>query len=231
MVNHPFIHLVALKGRSGISHSSNFLQQTIDQAIFHSGWVFRLVRTCEELEFELHNPLIGHLVAATATIPWIFQFAKDQQVSSNADRDLGTCARFLSRAATTWPSIPQKFDALRNLQSVAESDLRSGPSEPRTIRFQPSVLWNLLDPKFIRSTKHKQTAREGILSRSDSGQDTHMRIATNFVHPLVDEQSEQPVLSDITAASAFPGVEELEQLPMSELFTQFSSNDLNWLYP
>lgn len=58
-----------------------------------------------------------------------------------------------------------------------------------------------------------------------------MRVATNFVHPLVDEQSEQPVLSGITSASAFPGVEELEQLPMSELFTQFSSNDLNWLYP
>lgn len=97
MVNHPFIHLVALEGRGGISHSSNFLQQTIDQAIFHSGWVFRLVRTCEELEFELNNPFIGHLVAAMATIPWIFQFAKDQQVSSNADRDLSTCARFLGR--------------------------------------------------------------------------------------------------------------------------------------
>jgi hypothetical protein len=108
MVNHPFIHLVALKGIGGISHSSNFLQQTIDQAIFHSGWVFRLIRTCEDLEFELHSPFIGHLVAATATIPWIFQFAKDQQVSSNADRDLGTCARFLGRAAATWPSISQK---------------------------------------------------------------------------------------------------------------------------
>lgn len=112
MVSHPFIHLFALKGIGGISHSSNFLQQTIDQAIFHSGWVFRLVRTCEDLHFELHSPFIGHLVAATATIPWIFQFAKDQQVSSNADRDLGTCARFLARVAATWPSISQKVCVL-----------------------------------------------------------------------------------------------------------------------
>lgn len=108
MVNHPFIHLAALKGRGGTPQFSNFLEQTVDQALFRSGLVFRLARTCEDLEFGLNNPFIGHLVATLATIAWMFQFAKDRQVSANVDRDLGTCARFLSRAATSWPSISQK---------------------------------------------------------------------------------------------------------------------------
>lgn len=35
MVNHPFIHLVALKEKTGACHISNFLQQIVDQALFH----------------------------------------------------------------------------------------------------------------------------------------------------------------------------------------------------
>lgn len=71
-------------------------------------------------------------MAATATIPWIFQFAKDQQMSSNADRDLGTCARFLGRAAANWPSISQKSmlkltaqDFQENINSYTYLSLRS----------------------------------------------------------------------------------------------------------
>lgn len=57
-----------------------------------------------------------------------------------------------------------------------------------------------------------------------------MRVATHFVHPLVDDQSEQSTLSEITETSGFPGV-EFEQLPMGELFAHFSTDDLNWLQP
>lgn len=108
MLNHPMIHLFAMKGRTSLSQSSNFLQQTVDQAIFHAGWVFRLVRTCEDLEFEFNDPFIGHLVAATATIPWIFQFAKDRRVSLNAEKDMSTCARLLSQVSSNWPAISLK---------------------------------------------------------------------------------------------------------------------------
>lgn len=108
MVNHPFIHLVAVKEKTGFCQVSNFLQQIVDQALFHAGWVFRLVRTFDDIKFELNNPVIGLLVAATASIPWMFQFAKDMQVSSNADRDLGTCVRTLEQIATSWTSISHK---------------------------------------------------------------------------------------------------------------------------
>ena len=49
-----------------------------------------------------------------------------------------------------------------------------------------------------------------------------MRVSTHFVHPLVEDQSEQP---------AFPDVEEFEQFPMGDLFAHFSTDDLNLLQP
>lgn len=108
LLNHPFIHLVVMRGNHGIPQSRHFLQQIVDQALFHSGWVFRFVQACEDLPFVINDPMIGHLVAATATIPWIFQFASDTKVSKKATEDLGKCERFLSRMATTWPHISQK---------------------------------------------------------------------------------------------------------------------------
>lgn len=108
LLNHPFIHIVAMRSNQGVSQSRLFLQQMVDQALFHAGWVFRLVHTCEGMKLEQHDPLIGHLVAATATIPLFFRFSKDQKVAQKAKQDLAKCEKFLSRMSDDWPHISQK---------------------------------------------------------------------------------------------------------------------------
>ena len=108
ILNHPFIHLVVLRGTRNVSHPRFFLQQAIDHALFHSGWVFRLIQACATLTFPLHDPLIAHLVAATATISWIFQFAKDKKIAHTAQEHLSISETLLTRMATTWPHISHK---------------------------------------------------------------------------------------------------------------------------
>ncbi|KAF4973565.1 hypothetical protein FSARC_174 [Fusarium sarcochroum] len=93
ILNHPFIHLVA---------------HTIDGALFHSGWVFHFLRLCDEHQLELHDPFIGNLVAAVATIPWLLQFVEDSRVSQKAANDVTWCCIYLSRISETWPHLYQK---------------------------------------------------------------------------------------------------------------------------
>lgn len=81
ILNHPFIRLVVLSGYNRVLPQSRlFLQQTVEQALFRSGWVFHRIQTCEDLGFEIKDPLIGHLVAATATISWIFSLQRTTEL-------------------------------------------------------------------------------------------------------------------------------------------------------
>lgn len=107
LINHPLAHLSATR-RAHLPQSRHFLQQTVDNALFHSGWIFRLIETCEDLLFELHDPLIAHVVAATATIAWLFQFAADSSVSSRAKNGLVQCGKLLRRLALLWPHVAKK---------------------------------------------------------------------------------------------------------------------------
>lgn len=112
IVNHPFIHLVAMRDKLKGPQSHLFLQQTVDQALHHSAWVTRLLRSCEAQNFEINDPLVGHLVAVVATIPWLFQRASDVKVAQKAKDDLDWCKSFLGRLSTTWPHIAQKVNSL-----------------------------------------------------------------------------------------------------------------------
>ncbi|KIV78242.1 hypothetical protein PV11_09978 [Exophiala sideris] len=108
ILNHPFIHLVTTHGDKRARGSRVYYQQTVDRALYNSGWVARLLRILDNLPFELTNPLIGHMVAGTATVLWFFQFARDSTVSHKAKEDLGTCEQFLARMSSRWPHIAQK---------------------------------------------------------------------------------------------------------------------------
>ncbi|RSM13074.1 hypothetical protein CEP52_002020 [Fusarium oligoseptatum] len=77
VLNHPFIHLVTLRKANRPSQPRLFLQGTVDQAMFHSSWVARLAQTCMDIGFVVYDPLICDMVAATATIAWLFQYARD----------------------------------------------------------------------------------------------------------------------------------------------------------
>lgn len=105
ILNHPFIHLVSLRTNST---ARMFLQQAMDQALFHSGWIFRLMTMCSDLQLQLNDPLIGHLIAAVATIPWLLQFSKKGTVSEKASQNLKMCMDFLETMAMTWPHLQEK---------------------------------------------------------------------------------------------------------------------------
>jgi hypothetical protein len=110
ILNHPFIQLVATRPRDSnrTTIPAFFIQQTVDLALFHAGWVAQLLRVFDNFPFEITNPVIGHLVAATATVFWLFQFVRDTTVSSKAKEDLEQCERFLERLSSKWPHIAQK---------------------------------------------------------------------------------------------------------------------------
>lgn len=117
ILNHPFLHLVVLRSRDAIRHSRLFLQQTVDLTLYHTGWVFQLIRSAEGL-VEIVDPLLGEIAAAVVTIPWVFQFAKDGNISKKAQEDIATCETFLSRLALTWPHIAHKVRQTSQLASA-----------------------------------------------------------------------------------------------------------------
>ncbi|KAB8255651.1 hypothetical protein BDV32DRAFT_154063 [Aspergillus pseudonomiae] len=231
ILNHPFIHLVAMRGNRGVPQSRLFLQQAVDLALFHSGWVFQFIQFCENLQYEINDPLIGHAVAATATIPWLFQFARDPKVSKRACDDLGRCERFLSRISLTWPHITHKLEILQRLQYVAKEKLQEVPGGSIMISFQPQMLWELLDPKVCQVPQDDLASQGGVSQHSDVP-DTRMRVTTQFVHPLLDEQAEQsnpPNPAGNAMYSFPPSPEDLEQVCLDEILAHFPREEFYWL--
>ncbi|RKK91963.1 hypothetical protein BFJ68_g16045 [Fusarium oxysporum] len=187
LLNHPFIHLVALRRNKGMSQSRLFLQQVVDQALFHSGWVFWLVGIFEDLNIEISNPLIGLAVAATSTIPWLYQFVKNAKVASKASQNLAKGQRLLQRLSKTWPCMSHKLQGLQRLQSLVIGKSPEAGAADTTINFPPSMIWELLDPIIYNtrlSTDPSDLSTEGLPYVS-------IHVTTDFLHPLADEEGDQ----------------------------------------
>ncbi|KAF4341228.1 hypothetical protein FBEOM_4826 [Fusarium beomiforme] len=186
ILHHPFIHLVAMRDKSSGLQARSFLQQTVDQALYHSSWVFKLLRFCEENRFEIFDPLVGQLVAVVATIPWLFQLAIDTKVAEKAKDDLDWCKGFLERLSATWPHISQKLELLQSLDSIADNTSQPPTGKGISIAFHPSLFWALVDPKISQMTP--------LQSECSSGpQNSMIRISTHYIHPLNDTQTGQSV--------------------------------------
>ncbi|KAF4962168.1 hypothetical protein FSARC_9742 [Fusarium sarcochroum] len=188
-LNHPFIHLVALRGSQGVSQSRSFLQETLDRALFHSSWVFRFIHICEKLEFDITDPLIGQIVAATATIPWLFQFVRDEAISSRARQDFETCERALSRISAYWPHIAQMCQTLRELQSTIKQRDDDTKVDNSTVQFSPDAVWRLLSPH-ATAVSHPSVCYHSSPGHSVST--ATLQITTTIVHPATEDESSQP---------------------------------------
>ncbi|SCO09577.1 uncharacterized protein FFNC_14852 [Fusarium fujikuroi] len=186
LLNHPFIHLVALRRNKGMSQSRLFLQQVVDQALFHSGWVFWLVGIFEDLNIEIYNPLIGLAVAATSTIPWLYQFVKNAKVAYKASQNLAKGQKLLQRLSKTWPCLSQKLESLQRLQSLIIGKSPEAGAADTTINFPPSMIWELLDPIIhnIRQSTNRSVSTEGLPYVS-------IHVTTDFLHPLADDEGDQ----------------------------------------
>lgn len=110
-LNNPFVQLVALRGSKDKIQPQSFLQKMVDQALFNYEWVARLVQMAEDASLQIYDPLIGYAVAATATVPWLFQFARDEEASGKARENLDLFEGFLGHLSLQWPHLAHKVQS------------------------------------------------------------------------------------------------------------------------
>ncbi|KAF5008202.1 hypothetical protein FDECE_5535 [Fusarium decemcellulare] len=223
ILNHPFIHLVAVRNCSKGSQSGMFLQHRVDSALFHSGWVFWMLQLCEGHQLELYDPFIGHLVAAVATIPWLMQFVEDKKVSHKAAQDIAWCRAYLARVSDAWPHISRKLDALHNLQIVVDHYRQSSGENGGAVTFPPHLIWELLDPEICQMSLKRNQAND-ISGSSQSH--AKIQITTHLTHPLRELQTNQtssdpPVVFN---ESLFLNPADLEQVYVDDLMNHFMLN-------
>ncbi|KAI5463873.1 hypothetical protein BGZ63DRAFT_382479 [Mariannaea sp. PMI_226] len=221
ILNHPFIHLVAVRNCSKGSQSGMFLQQTLDSALFNSGWVFRFLQLCEGHQLDLCDPFLGHLIATVATIPWLLQFVEDEKISLKASQDLILCKSFLKRLSSLWPHISQKLEILERLQITAEYHRRDLSNNGRAIKFPPSLLWELLDPHICQMNSQKPSPTDEPVV--EQAPDARIQITTHLTHPLAESQDAATFYdADVDVDQATLNVpEELEQMYIDDLFNDF----------
>ncbi|KAL6917048.1 hypothetical protein FSHL1_008278 [Fusarium sambucinum] len=216
ILNHPFVHLVAMRDRLHGLPPRQFLQQTVDLTLYHSAWVFKFLRFCEENNVGIYDPLVGHLVAVVATIPWLFQRAIDQKIAHRAKDDFAWCKKFLETLSTTWPHIRHKLELLKSLDSIAENNSQSPSVKGISIVFHPHVFWALVDPKISQITP-SASYTQGL----DLFQDGTIRVSTHYIQPLVDIQAQHSQnVGDIYDPFTLD-VGALEQINLDDVFASF----------
>ncbi|KAH6683528.1 hypothetical protein F5X68DRAFT_137095, partial [Plectosphaerella plurivora] len=228
VLHHPFIHIVGLRDdKTRRQPPRLFMQGVIDQAQYHSQWVGRLVQACKALDFDIHCPLLGTLVAATATVAWVFRFAPDGAASSKAIECFKSCEGFVKTAAATWPHIEEKAKLLASLRDLS-GQTRSDDGNS-VITFRPSKLWELLDSSIVpnpvsHSGSGPSSTRESPLP------DATLSVTTHILHP-VDEARSQPISPATTGNSEgvqgqmVPGGDEL---CFDEFFSQYLPTEMSW---
>ncbi|KAM6532661.1 hypothetical protein FALCPG4_005713 [Fusarium falciforme] len=227
VLHHPFIHLVALRDRSRKTQPKIFLQQVVDQALFHTGWVIRLLQTFEQMELEVNDPVMGHQVAATAIIPWLFQFAQDHHIAEKAREGLYLCERFLERLSLRWPHIRYKLRVLRDLHSAAENGLDSS-----MVTFNTASFWKILDSPPPDNISGDPCNSADASTSSNNDPNATLRVTTKFVQPWVDEHSGQK-MSQVDPPFFSPGAgsDSMGQVSLDDFFSQFAINEALWTQP
>ncbi|KAI3577431.1 hypothetical protein IWW34DRAFT_744723 [Fusarium oxysporum f. sp. albedinis] len=223
LLNHPFIHLVTLRRANRPSQPRLFLQQTVDQAMFHSAWVARLVQTCIDRGLMVYDPLIGDLVAATATIPWLFQYARDAKVSETSKENYRKCIEFLESMPDPSPRSIHKRELLHQLQTMS-----SQAQDDNMISFQPSKIWQLIDSDIMDAVAPQPTV-DGTQGGQSDASKTTVSVQTTFVHPVGERRSDQrqTSLGDSMTADIYEG---LEQYSLDSIFSQPMFIDHAWLH-
>ncbi|KAJ3459018.1 hypothetical protein MRS44_015091 [Fusarium solani] len=238
ILNHPFIHTFLLRSPEGIPPSCLFLQQRADLAIYHTGWLFRMLEECRNLT-DVVDPIITDAIAAASTALWLFQFSRDAKVSRRAQENLAKCDAFLNHVAQTWPHISQKIErantdgqlnTLRKLQALAESIRLQSSDQDTTISFQPAWFWELLDPKVCNNTQNGlQKVNKLSTQRLGHSGDSRICLKSHFVMPLDEDEhllgGEQPSDSHMNIGdSLFVMPEELELFDIDSLSLDFLHN-------
>jgi hypothetical protein len=97
-LNHPFLHISRIPGQKRL-RSPSFLQHATDQALLHSAWVVLILSSCEERDFRVYDPFIGHLASMIATAQFLLQFSKDEALAAKASRNFNFLRAFVEKMA------------------------------------------------------------------------------------------------------------------------------------
>ncbi|WQF77411.1 hypothetical protein CDEST_02425 [Colletotrichum destructivum] len=219
VLNHPFIHISGLGEASRRQPPRLFMQGVVDQAQYHAQWVGRLVQMCEAAQFDILDPLLGTLVAATATVAWVFRFAPDSSAASKSVACFDICEGF-----------NMQVKLLESLRGVSGQTRGDGDS---VITFRPSKLWELLDNSIVvpKLSPHSNSSSSASNSRRESPlPDATLSVTTHILHP-VDEAAEatarSPTATDNndtdSAAQARPG----DELCFDDFFSQYLPTEMN----
>ncbi|KIX02733.1 uncharacterized protein Z518_08675 [Rhinocladiella mackenziei CBS 650.93] len=186
-LNHPFLHVVRIHGRQRL-RSPSFLQHAIDQTVLHSAWVVRIVELCEERNFVVFDPFVGHLAAMIATAQFFLQFSKDTSLAARASRDFERLHRFVENMANEHTHLAHTVTKLSKLAQFA------APCIEATQIIQPpkvetSLLWDLLDYAVSSSP---------MVSSGGTSEDIELNVNTQFLSP-VNQDTPRP-----TEAVALP---------------------------
>ncbi|KAK2468983.1 hypothetical protein H9L39_19420 [Fusarium oxysporum f. sp. albedinis] len=225
LINHPFLHLGVMPTKDGRLQSGTFVQQTVDQSLFHSGWVLRILSFFETLPFQLNDPSVGHLVAAVATILWIFQFARDPRVSMRAREEVRKIVALLEQISSSWPHLSHKLEILQSLQATAGCQLWGIEPKNTTITFHSSKLWQLLDSN-LADELYASTCEGGDVMVDNRDPDIMLHVVTRYLDPLEDRDMQQAL--DITS-STLPTAGALDNLPEKDCLSPFLPEDFEWL--
>ncbi|EGU82442.1 hypothetical protein FOXB_07028 [Fusarium oxysporum f. sp. conglutinans Fo5176] len=205
--------------------NSNFYQLTntlydLESRLGHIHFVRNVgfsERTPEE--FERHRDL----VAATATIPWLFQYARDAKVSETSKENYRKCIEFLESMPDPSPRSIHKRELLHQLQTMS-----SQAQDNNMISFQPSKIWQLIDSDIMDAVAPQPTVDGAQGGQSDASKTT-VSVQTTFVHPVGERRTDQrqTSLGDSMTADIYEG---LEQYSLDSIFSQPMFIDHAWLH-
>ncbi|KAL5626979.1 hypothetical protein FOBRF1_001322 [Fusarium oxysporum] len=202
--------------------NSNFYQLTntlydLESRLGHIHFVRNVgfsERTPEE--FERH-------LAATATIPWLFQYARDAKVSETSKENYRKCIEFLESMPDPSPRSIHKRELLHQLQTMS-----SQAQDNNMISFQPSKIWQLIDSDIMDAVAPQPTVDGAQGGQSDASKTT-VSVQTTFVHPVGERRTDQrqTSLGDSMTADIYEG---LEQYSLDSIFSQPMFIDHAWLH-
>jgi len=88
----------------------------------------------------VYDPLIGDLVAATATIPWLFQYARDAKVSETSKENYRKCIELLESMPDPSPrSIHKVRQNTPSWEACANLDSENFYTNYKQCRVKPRI--------------------------------------------------------------------------------------------
>ncbi|OCT51150.1 hypothetical protein CLCR_08205 [Cladophialophora carrionii] len=183
-LNHPFLHIARIRGQRRL-RSPSFLQHASDQAALHSAWVVLILSSCEERDFKIYDPFIGHLASVIATAEFLLQFSKDEALAAKSASNFSILRRFVERMATSHPHLQHTSLKLSRLGEFATAHAERASNQPPKVEI--ALLWDLLDYAVSASPS---------IDGGESSDNVELNVNTQFLSPVNPDVPPAPLASE-----------------------------------